>query len=289
MILGTVVLLNILVSVSLHAAGPADEAWEAYLVGDFDRVEQLVIEAEGSGSADTTQLARLYLTLGCADAIQGKDSVAVTSFEIALDLDPSIELSPSELPPPVWKIYESVRNRIPLPTSETVKRRLENRATTGAEPAAADTPPTATRIDTAYIFKPVYRQPSAAVKSLVFPGWGHLTEGRRKGYIFAGIEAVAVTGLVVSALETSRNRDDYLAARDPAEIDAGYDSYNRSYRMTWGFAVVTAMVYLAAQVDFFSSSPPVPVSLSIDDRIDSGTMSVKARAYFISLAWKLRM
>jgi len=287
MILRTLVLFNAITFASLYA-GPAEEAWEAYLAGDFDRVEQLVIEVASAETIDSTQLSGLYFALGCSDAILGRDSAAVTSFEIALSLDPSIDLSPVDLPPPVWKVYKPVRDRILQRRSEKVDRQ----STLTDSSRRADLPyeehaEIPTRIDTAFIVKPVYRASSATLKSLVFPGWGHITEGKRKGYVFAGIEAVAVTGLIISALDANRARDDYLKARTPVEIADRYDSYNRSYQLTWGLAVIVAATYLIAQVDFFNSQPPCPISLSLHDQKRYAAMPVNMQSLMLTIALRL--
>ncbi len=283
MILRTIVLLNIITFTSLYA-GPAEEAWEAYLAGDFDRVEQLVIEAASAETIDSTQLSGLYFALGCTDAILGRDSSAVTSFEIALLLDSSIDLSPVDLPPPVWKVYKPVRDRILKHQTEEADRQAIPEDSSRLMDLPAEIP---TRIDTAFIVKPVYRASSATIKSLIFPGWGHITEGKRKGYVFAGIEAIAVTGLIISALDANRARDDYLKARNPVEIADRYDSYNRSYQLTWGLAVIMAATYLIAQVDFFSAPPPYPVSLSINNRSHYAAKPINAQRLMFSIALRL--
>ena len=89
-------------------SGPAEEAWEAYLAGDFETVEAIVTESVADTSIDIKAHARLYLVLGCSDAMRGRDRTAAAEFEQALILDPTIKLTAADIPPPVWRVFKTV-------------------------------------------------------------------------------------------------------------------------------------------------------------------------------------
>ena len=103
---------------------------------------------------------------------------------------------------------------------------------------------------------PVVRRPSVVVKSLLYPGWGHLSEGRRRGTLFAGVEAVWLTGWILSAVAADNARDEYLQARSPEQISERYDRYNNYWRLAWGFGLAALATYIVAQFDFFTTPPP---------------------------------
>ena len=250
MILRTALSLLILFAVELNAE-PGDEAWEAYLAGDFNRVEQLVINSKTDANLDSTQRARLYLALGCADALRGRDATAEKAFENALSFNPHLKLSASDLPPPVWKLFQPIKDRFALKPSYLLPDKIPKDTVRIVE----------FKFDTTYIPEPHFRSSSVTLKSLIFPGWGHLAEGRRRGYLFAGVEAIVVSGLIISVVETSRTRENYLSARDPVEMKDKYDAYNRSYQITWGLVFLAVTNYLVAQIDFFTAPPPVHLSL----------------------------
>lgn len=216
-----------------------DKAWEAYLRGDFASVEQLVMDAVLDNRVSSEQLARLYLTLGCADAMRGRSVAATTSFEMALINDPTLDPSSLELPPPVWSLFKPVRDRMP----RYINNEKEIFITDSIE-----------------ITKPVYRKRSNVLRSFAFPGWGHLSEDRNSGLIYAGLEIVSVTGLIISAVNMTNASKDYHSARDAVVIADRYDTYNLYYQLTWGFICLTAVNYLAAQIDFFSTPPPIVLS-----------------------------
>jgi len=243
MIIPTVLLLSSLV----FGVEPADSAWNAYLAGNFDLVEEIVFTAIKDTTLSDNTLARLYLALGCADAFRKRDAAATAEFEMALSLDPKLNLTEADLPPPVWKLYSPVRERIPVPT---VTSAIPLRDTTKAVP-------TVVRMDTVRVFTPVMRDNGAVIRSLLYPGWGQVSEGSGRGWLWMGTETLLVTGWIVSALLESRAHDDYLTAREPQTITDRYDSWNNVSRLRQGFMYFSIAAYLAGQWDFFSSPPPL--------------------------------
>ncbi len=264
-----ITILSLFLIASSLRAGPGEEAWEAYLAGDFELVERIVIKAKDDIDLDSTQLGKLHLALGCSQAMQGMDAAAMTSFEMALLFDRSIDLSPTDLPPPVWKLFKPVHDRMLLYASSL---QTDTEITSSIDPELSDK---RVRIDTLLIVEPLIHEPSATLKSLVFPGWGHLSEGRNRGFLYTGIEAAALTGLLISVLEADRARDDYLAARSEPEISDRYTRYNRYYQLSWGFALIAISNYLIAQVDFFTTHPPHDDVIALNSNIFSVTLALQ--------------
>ncbi|MDP8228342.1 MAG: hypothetical protein P9M15_02690 [Candidatus Electryoneaceae bacterium] len=229
-------------------AGPAEDAWNAYLSGNFAHVEMLTTVAFGDTTLSNGELARIFLAWGCSEAIRGRSVEAVGAFETALTLDPTIEMTSTDLPPPVWRLYEPVRQRMP---KQIVTPPLGTVSDTIFEPLSV------TMLDTVELIIPVYRDRSVSLRSLLYPGWGHWVEDRHSGWIYAGVETLMITGWVLSAIKADRARDDYLSDRQPDEIETSYNHYNNYYRLSWGFAIGAIATYVVAQVDFFSAPPPI--------------------------------
>lgn len=258
MILLGLLSIIILASINPGFAGPAEEAWEAYLTGNFDLVKKISAASVADSTLSQVELARVFLALGSSEAMQGHDSSSIIAFESALKSDPTINLTPSDLPPPVWRLYAPVRQKI-----KNLEESLQVSSipdTVGIEPPINKPviPVSGLTIDTVYVFRPLNHTRSASIRSLIFPGLGHLKEGRKRGLLFAGLEVVLVTGWVVSAIAAKDAREDYLGARNPDDIDRHYDRYNSFYQLSWGFTATALATYIASQVDFFTNSPPEP-------------------------------
>lgn len=222
-----------------YAAPSHEQAWNAYLSGDFNRVEQIVSNAMSDTSQSSEELARLYLALGCADAMRGRKAAATASFEQALRLFPNLNLGSSDLPPPVWEVYQPVMIRMleeldanTSPKPETLKSKITR--------------------DTLLVYKPVFFSRTSVIKSLVLPGWGHINEGKSYGKWIMAAEAVLVTGWLITAHQSNLAREKYLKEKNEERIPSLYERYDRYYRLTWVFGSSAIGLYLSAQFDLFS-------------------------------------
>lgn len=245
---------------SLAAAGVAEDVWEAYLLGDFDRVGNLVKTAAADMTISDSELARCYLALGCAEAMQSKNKSSITAFERALTLNPDMEVSQGELPPPVWEIFKPVRDRMPFNKNNSLVEIPVLKA--NSEDSLKQFPVEKSQIDTLIVEIPTSISQSSAWKSLVYPGWGHLSEGNARWYIFAGIETAMISGLVISSVLANKARSDYLRESDPRKFDSEYRTYNTYYKLSIGFGTAAIVNYALTQWDFFTHPPEIGLNNS---------------------------
>lgn len=243
--------LTLFMPISTLLANPADLAWEAYLAGDFDSVEFIVSSSISDSALTFQDQARLYLALGCSDAMQGRDRTASAAFEQSLLLDPENKLTAADIPPPVWRLYQPVLKRLTT----------DSRSTIINLPEESQTNLNSAQRDTVVKYIGVAHSSPAIVKSLVFPGWGHYTEERGRWKLFASAELLLVAGWVVMWDQSSRAHDSYISETNPTKMSDAYDKYNQMYRLTWGVGVAALANYFIAQWDFFSAPPPVELGI----------------------------
>jgi len=225
----------------------ADDAWLAYLAGDFSRVAQIVQTGIPDSSLTSNQKAKLYFTLGCSQAMQGKDFAAADAFRIAFTYNPDLKHSSMELPPPVWRVFKPIQDSTQAKLTFDVKRVTES---TGIK----------VRIDTVRVIETLYHKPQAVFRSLAYPGWGHLYEGDKSGYSYTIGETVLLAGFITSLQLTADAREKYSEARTPSDIDKYYSRYNLRYKLSWGLGTAAACFYLFNQWDFFSNPPAITIT-----------------------------
>lgn len=98
---------------------------------------------------------------------------------------------------------------------------------------------------------------SAVSRSLIFPGWGHLTLGEStKGIVLASVGAITLGSMLYYIINSNSYEKEYLGAIDPAEIRSSYEKYNNAYRMRNIFIASFAAVWLYAQGDILLGSQP---------------------------------
>lgn len=176
------------------------------------------------------ELARLHLWKGFGQAAMGDRLSARASFGVALSLDPSIELDPREVSPKIISEFEAAR-----------ASRLD-----------ADEEP----VGPTYVVVGDSR-PRAALRSMILPGWGQWSDGRRtKGAIFAAAACAAVGGWFAASSWEDDAHDRYLAATD-TEISSAYDEYNQAYKThrALGYGVIAVWAGAVADVLLGPSTP----------------------------------
>ncbi|WP_420454620.1 hypothetical protein [Rubrivirga sp.] len=244
------VVLALLVAASAGAqprSGPADllQAMED-AVGrlDYETAEARAREALGRFDAlSPDQLVTVHTTLGVLLYARNQPVEARRQFEAALSLDPGLTLDPVLVSPKTVEFFDEVR------------------ATAGPDSGTAGAP--AIR----YVVLPDPR-PTAALRSLVLPGWGQFTKGdRAKGWAFA-VAAGAVTAGAVAAhvvyldahreynLPVPRTEEEFNALNDRQQLwlDVRNGLLNGA-AVVWGAAALEALVTGGPAVERLAVEP----------------------------------
>lgn len=251
-IIGIIIAVSGFLSTNLTAS-PAEEAWEAYLAGNFSLVEKIFNESVTDTTLTQQEQARLYLALGCSDAMRGRDAIAATSFETALNLNPKLHLTASDLPPPVWRVFHPIQEKLSeQPIVDPVA--IEDKTESNTEPSR----------DTVRVYLERKRDRITTLKSLLLPGWGHIAEGNPRGYYVAGSQIALTSAFIWAVIKSRQTHQDYLNSREEGDISTSYKRYNDYYRLSWGIGAAVVLGYIAAQYDFFNSMPPMDITVNDD-------------------------
>ena len=94
-------------------------------------------------------------------------------------------------------------------------------------------------------------------RAFLFPGWEQWNRGyKKRGLIYAGAGAAALTGLIYSAITARQKKDDYQGATDPREVQSLYNEYNSHYRRQFYFGYAFAAVWVFSQFDLLVWNRP---------------------------------
>ncbi len=207
-----------------------------FLAGRYEqmiqRVDSLIANPVG---LTLRNLALLHVWKGFALAASGDRLAARASFATALSLDGRLTLDPREVSPKILTEFEAARSS----------------RTSGPEAPAV-----------IYLVTEDVR-PTAALRSVLLPGWGQWTMGRKgRGALFGAAACGALGGWIAAARWEDRAHDRYLAASGD-DIASAYDDYDRAFktRRTLGYATIA--VWAAAVVDvLLGPSPPMRIAAS---------------------------
>jgi len=229
--------------------GDVADVWNTYMAGDFRRVNQQVIALSNSSAIRDRDKAILWLTLGCSEAMLGNTEHSAEAFTRSLGYHSDFGITSSDLPPPVWAIYQQVKQDYQIEIDNSIAQSdavdVDSETLTKIEGKL----PIKSIHDVGKTIKHPYK--SSAIKSVIFPGWGQLSDGRGSGKYIIATEIVLVTGFIVTAMQTSHAREDYLKERVPESIEDKYSKYNNLSRLSTALAFTSVGAYLLAQLDYF--------------------------------------
>lgn len=184
---------------------------------------------ERDGLSDSIRiLGEQYLSF--ALVAQGKNSSAREHFITILLIDSSYTLDPVLTSPKIISVFNQAYDRYLVMRSE------EN------------PPPTEL---------PVVASGGITFRTLIFPGWEQIHQGRpTKGYILVGAGAASLGSFVVFDFLRRSAREDYLAAGTPERAASKYEVYNRYYKAQFYSGIAFVVVYFYSQFDAFFDLPP---------------------------------
>lgn len=97
---------------------------------------------------------------------------------------------------------------------------------------------------------------TALAKSLLLPGWGHLSLGdNTKGWILTSAGVAALGSMIYFIVDANNRENDYLSEINSTQIQIKYDEYNKSYKIRNALIATYAAIWIYSQIDilFFSN------------------------------------
>lgn len=172
-------------------------------------------------------VAEQYLAF--ALVAQGKAKTAIMHFSAILALDSTFELDPIYTSPKILASFNEAKQHKRVQPRDEPERTLQR---------SQDVPA------------------SVSWRSLVFPGWEQVHQGRDvKGYALLGL-GVAAAGITIAfEIERSNARSEYLAATTPDRAVSEYDRYNRLNKSAAYSLIACAAIYFYSEIDAYLNLP----------------------------------
>lgn len=216
----------------------------AYENLDYDEAEALARQALARFSLFTPdQLVRLHTTLGLIFYARNESGEAAEQFRLALGIDPTLTLDPLLVSPVTLAFFEET------------KADFERESTAGHSAEAT--------VRYVVVTDP---RPSAAMRSMVLPGWGQHYKGEpAKGWVLTGAWMATLIGGTAAHVRYQSTHDAYLETvntpENPTAIEDAFAVTNRWYKARGALLLGAGAVWAYALVDAIASggapeSPP---------------------------------
>lgn len=230
-LLGIALFLSTQTTLAQNASGTvADSVRALYQSLEHDAAEVLAREAiEGEAFASIDELADLHFFLGLVRFIRSDSLTARADFETVLSLEHEFRPDPVLVPPRALSFFERVRESF-------------------VEHTPSETPPVIRYVT---VYDP---RPSAALRSVVLPGWGQRYRGDylAGGFLTAGWVTTAGSALAISVFDDPDQRE-WETVRNVALVSAG---------AIWLFAYIDALLTP-------SSRPAAPGNVRVSPRVSA--------------------
>lgn len=211
---------------------------KAYEAFDYAGVVRLSDQLLAGSDTLSKQSRIAILTFkGVSRFILGEADSARETFIALVKLDRSFTPDPVLFSPKIVEFFDQVKKGIPpekeqpLITAANPDSSEQQRNSESLVPGPA--------LDGAVI-----------ARSLVLPGWGHLSiRPSTRGWLLATAGAAVLAASIYYIVRTNRKENDYLNETDRQAIADNYDAYNSTYKTRNILLASYGVIWTAAQID----------------------------------------
>ncbi len=195
-----------------------------YSTGSYESAELTARRRIEQGPVADTVRIEAERIIAFSLVAQGKPDLAREHFENILAMNPSFSLDPILTSPKILTVFQEAK-------IHAIAVRGPGSAEISAKSDGGG---------------------SVSFRTLLFPGWEQLHQGRSEsGLIFGSAGILALGSAVTFEILRAPARREYLAATLPSEIADKYTRYNRYYRGEVYSFVAFAAIYIASEFDVF--------------------------------------
>ena len=208
------------------------------------RYSEVIATADSILSQDSLLTSPNLIEISRMKAIShfslAEELFARNCFNDILKIDPKFKLDPVQNSPKIISFFNQIKldylqSQIILGDQSPVEQKIN-------------------QSKKMFTLNPQKSMKSAMVKSMLFPGWGHINFDKKKsGILLISCTLSTLPLMVYYIFDTNKKEKDYLNETDFNEISNKYDDYNKSYKIRNGFITGYTLIWLYSQWDLFSN------------------------------------
>ncbi|MEO0076627.1 MAG: hypothetical protein ABIK19_03045 [candidate division WOR-3 bacterium] len=198
-----------------------------YRNGEYKQVVEIidsVLHNVNPNILNDSMLIRLYALQSFSYVALDKKEQALQSFRYLLMINPKFDLDPKFVSPKIIEVFEESKRK----RSDTILLTLPTFPISSSKES--------------FIKKKM-------MLSLLYPGLGQISQKKKKGYIFLGLESASITGLITTHFLTNSAHYKYLTARTLPEIEETYKNYSFWYKLRFGFIISAITIWGLNYID----------------------------------------
>lgn len=166
----------------------------------------------------------------------GNIKSSLSAFIKILEIDPGFQLNTQTTSPKIIEFFEEIRAnfRQDFETQQQPGDFIKPESTTGKENSP----------------NPKDNFNSAVFKSILLPGWGHLSRGSKtKGLVIGALGLGGLSSALYFTFDAHSKEEAYLNETNRSLIQPRYNEFNAAYKKRNAFIIAYAVVWLYTQID----------------------------------------
>ncbi|MBU0473955.1 MAG: hypothetical protein KKF62_07295 [Bacteroidetes bacterium] len=220
--------------------------FESFNYSNVISIASILLQDKEQFSED--EIIEIYLVKGISHYSLDQSELVKDCFFEILNLNKNYKINASKVSPKIINEFEKLKIEY-------------GRFITNNESLITVKTDTLYHTDTLYIKESREIYSELIVRSLAFPGWGHLYSGdKTKGWILTSATALSLSSMLYFIFDAENKHSQYLNEVDPLLIEKKYNDYNTSYKIRNTLIATYAIIWIYTQIDilFLSDIPFVP-------------------------------
>lgn len=166
----------------------------------------------------------------------GNIKSSLSTFIKILEIDTDFQLNLQTTSPKIIEFFEEIRTN------------FRQDSQTPQQPSDLKEPKSTTRKENSPNPKDNFN--SAILKSILLPGWGHLSRGSKtKGLVIGALGLGSLSSAIYFTIDAHSKEEAYLNETNRSLIQSRYAKFNAAYKKRNAFIVAYAVIWLYTQID----------------------------------------
>ena len=190
------------------------------------------------GKLNKSDLIEILMMKAVSHYVLAEEPQVRRCFIDMLKIDRHLELDSEKVSPKIVSLFNDVKNDF-IQTIPEQQKFIDNKQEDNNQ---LNYDPVLTKLQD---------QKNSIIRSILFPGWGHLYSNNiTKGVIISSAALINLGSMIYFIIDANSKEKKYLNAIDENNIKSSYDIYNRSYKTRNLLISSMIGIYAYAQVDF---------------------------------------
>jgi hypothetical protein len=190
------------------------------------------------GTLSKSDITEILMMKAVSHYVLAEEPQVRKCFIDMLKIDRHLELDSEKVSPKIVSLFNEVRNDF-IQTIPEEQKFIDNKLDT------------TNHLYNNPISAKLQDQKNSIIRSILFPGWGHLYSNNiTKGAIISTAALINLGSMIYFIIDANSKEKKYLNTTDENNIKSSYDSYNRSYKTRNLLIFSMIGIYAYAQIDF---------------------------------------